>query len=670
MLARVISKGMQILRRDILIFIGIILLITAVSYYPALKNGMLEWDDNAYIINNPKIHHISLKSLSKIATSFDIGNYQPVTLLSYAIEYHFGGGNPRLYHATNIALHFANCALLFWLILLISGSSIASFITALLFGIHPMHVESVAWIAERKDVLFTFFYFSAFISYIYRIKTDRPGYCWLSFLFFIFSLLSKSMAVTLPLVLILYDYCYAKKPVLKSFKNKIPFLVAAAGIAVVNQYAQHKEFFGPGTIIFDHKLYDRIFFPAYVLIFQLIKTFIPYKLSAVYPYMHVIDGQLRANFYLYAILAAVLVTVAWRRRHTADDDFFGLSFFTLTLLPVLQIVPLPGVAITADRYNYIPSIGLFYIAGQTIARFYAEKSVNHKILRALFLFFLVSIMGLLSLLTWQRCKVWKDGATLYNDVLSMYPETEVMLNNLGLEYNKSGDHDKAIFYYNAAIRINPKYALAYHNRGAAYGGKQEWDNEIRDSEHALRLNPLYPYTYHNLGRAYLGKQNYKKAIEYYSKLIELAPDNINAYVCRALIYYEAKQYDKAIPDYLRAAPFTQQDSQLWYSLANCYFLTGKYIDAVAAYSQVITLNPNMFEAYANRGASYFYLGEYDKTIADYTATIKINPNCAMAYNGRGSAYAKKGEFAKAKKDAIKALTLGFKLPANLERLLQ
>ena len=208
----------------------LILLIVFGAFLPSLKNGFVNWDDDCYVLNSSSISSsISASNLKSIFTSFSVGHYQPLTILSYAFDYQLFKLNPYYYHLTNLILHLLNSLLVFYLIYLLSGNIGVSFITAILFGIHPLHVESVAWISERKDVLYSFFFLLSCIIYLYYLTKERNSkYYLLSLFLFLCSLLSKSMAVTLPLLLLLMDYYLKRKPNKELLLDKIPYFFLTA----------------------------------------------------------------------------------------------------------------------------------------------------------------------------------------------------------------------------------------------------------------------------------------------------------------------------------------------------------------------------------------------------------------------------------------------------------
>src|SRR3989339_472154 len=282
-------------KQNIIFPICLILIITFISYYPSLKNGFVTWDDPAYVTGNLQIRSLSLQNVKNIFTSFTMDLYTPLSNLSYAIEYNIFKLNPKIYHITNLFIHLLNCILVFWLFFLISDKISVSFLVSLLFGIHPLHVESVAWISERKDVLYAFFFLLSLISYIYYYNKKEAKYYYFALILFILSILSKPMAVTLPVILFIFDYLLNRKFTWDIFKEKILFFIIAVIFSIINLYGGT-----PPKLHYD--IFEKIFFPTYVLLFHLFKTIIPLKLSAIYPHPEKIGNFLPSIFYISFIV--------------------------------------------------------------------------------------------------------------------------------------------------------------------------------------------------------------------------------------------------------------------------------------------------------------------------------------------------------------------------------
>jgi tetratricopeptide (TPR) repeat protein len=496
-------------RPKIIISIGLILIIGSAAFLPCLNNNFVNWDDSEYVTANTAIQNLSLGSIKHIFTSFTYGNYQPLTIISFSLEYHLFKVNPFIYHLTNLILHLINCLLAFWLVFILSRKIIVSSITTILFCIHPLRVESVAWTSARKDVLYVLFFLAAIISYCYYLSNNKPAkYYFLSLILFIFSLLSKAMAITLPLVMLLVDYLLDGKPRKIMGIDKIPFFILSfifGILAVLGQYS-----LGAVRPENQFNILYKLMIASYCIIFYLNKILLPFRLSCLYAYPRMTNYPLN-SVYLYCLLIfGIMITgVVLSGRHT-KKFIFGSGIFMVTILPVLQFLPI-SQTIVADRYTYLPLLGIFYVVAEGFVWLYFKKIKYAGVMRILLFMILVGTVSCLALLTHKRCGVWRDSISLWSDCLKSYPDSETAYKNRGEAYASQGDFDKAIFDFSRAIRIDP--------------------ND--------------PTLLVNLGNAYASKSDFALAFNSYNKALQIAPQNSVAYYNRAVAYFLRKEYDNA-----------------------------------------------------------------------------------------------------------------------------
>lgn len=525
----------------IILSLCLILVIPAISFFPCLKNDFLNWDDPQYVTENKMIMQWSWRNIETIFDSIYMGHYHPLTLLSYALEYRFLKLNPFAYHLTNLILHLMNGLLVFWLIWMLKGGVLTSLVVSLFFGIHPLHVESVAWISERKDLLCSFFFLGSLIVYLTYLKTRGRRFYFLSLFLFLLSLLSKSMAVTLPLVLVLCDYRLNRKFDRKSLIEKIPFLVMAFIFVIIASFALRSSgMVDPKSSL---SFFKNIFIMSEVLTSYFSKLILPIRLSCIYPSIKGIGG-VWSYVYLTTIIGFLIAGILLGRYNKIIT--FGTLFFFITILPTLP------VKIIADRYIYIPSIGIFFIAAEGFYWLYRSQLEPIKIVKPILAILLIGILGTFSFLTWERCQVWRDNISLWNDVLKNYPNIPVAYNNRGEAYLRRGDYDKAIFDYDQALRINPNYNKAYNlydNRGSAYLMKGDYERAIADYDQALRIRPNDANSHHNRGTAYLYKGDPEKAISDFNKALEINPGYAETYFNKALACEKIGHLKEAIEAY-------------------------------------------------------------------------------------------------------------------------
>ena len=615
------------------IFISLLLILTLsfIAFFPVFKNGFVTLDDDIYIVGNSVIKDVSWKNIKEIFSSFCLGNYHPATMLSYLIEYYFFGLDPSIYHATNFFIHFLNCLLVFLLIFLISKNYFVSLVTTLLFAVHPLHVESVAWVSERKDVLYSFFYLGALISYIYYLKKDQLlRFYYFALLLFTVSLLSKAMAVTLPLMLYAIDYFFNRKSDKSRFWEKMPFLSLSVIFGTVAVFAQYSS-----DAVSHTTFLMRIGAASYGIIFYLKKLFLPIELCCFYPYPEIKAGTLlKELMFLPMIVVFFILTITMSAKYK-KKLIFGSLFFVISLLPVLQFIPV-GQAIAADRYMYLASIGVFYIISELLCWVYLRKNKYEKYARFMLVFIIAGIICLLSILTHKRASVWKDGISLWSDVIRKYPVNSNAYYGRGLAYYNDSNFENALSDYNRAIELEPNFTDAYNARGAAYFKKRNFENAISDYNKALKLKPGLVASYYNRGVAYAKKGNFENAILDYNKAIELKPEHIDAYYQRGLAYGMEGDHDNVINDN----------------------------------KKVIELNPFYIKAYNNLGIAYTIKSDFETAVSYFNIAIEVDEAYSEAYYNRAKAYFHKREFKKSLQDVRKAQELNYAVqPEFLEKLI-
>lgn len=506
---RILKKDAGFFNYKVKILIASILIAGLISYLPALRNGFVNWDDIAYVSDNKVIQDFSLRNTGKIFTSFFHGNYQPVTMLTYMLEFRFFKLSPFIYHFTNLTLHLFNSLLVFLFFRILSKNATVSAITAILFSIHPLGVESVAWVSERKNVLYAFFFLNAIICYCYYLQKDRQKrFYYFSLILFFLSLLSKSMAMTLPLILFIIDYFLNRKFDRNAIIDKIPFFELSFIIGVVAIWSQYS--IGDKAGLDSFNLFKKIGVASFAVNFYLYKLLVPVKLSCLYPY----SGTEKASVYILSFFALLFILVGFflSKKYTKKIIFASL-FFVITLLPVLQIFPI-GRTIVADRYMYISSLGFFYIISEAVFWLFAKGLKRFQLIRNVFFIILVLVIPILSFLTWNKCKAWKDSISLWSDVLNNYPNIALAYNNRGGVYSLNGELAKAISDFNACIKLDPYHEVAYLNRAL---------------------------TYYKMG-------NLEAAISDLTKALEIVPDDIRAYESRAFLYMKIGEHEKARKD--------------------------------------------------------------------------------------------------------------------------
>ena len=475
--------------------------VCAMAFAPSMSDQLTNWDDDGFVTNNLAIRSLAPENIGHMFTDTHYrGNYYPLTQLSYAVEYHFFQTSPEVYHFDNILLHTVNSVLVLGLIFLISGKVEVALIAALLFAVHPLRVESVTWVSERKDVLYALFFISSLISYVLYLKKPKELKFYLLALgLFLLSVLSKGMAVSLPLALILLDFLKGRKITRRALIDKIPFFAISVIFGYVAVHAQKASGSVEGLAGFS--IVNKLLYASYALVFYLEKTVLPFKLSAIYPYPDSISP-----LYPLAIICLALC-VAYSLKRT-KKIFFGTAFFFFTIVFVLQILAV-GKFIAADRYTYIPLIGVFYLYGEGFSAWVAwRRKRGHRNL-GLYYLALGLLIASFAKLTYERTQVWHDSYTLMSDVLKQYP------NSVDARINRAlvtDDGNAAIADYTVAIEHDPSRTVAYNNRGLLHYNRGEFAKAIQDYDAGIRGDPSYSNLYFNrMLYHYYYKKDYPKA---------------------------------------------------------------------------------------------------------------------------------------------------------------
>jgi len=638
-------------------FIPFIIIITAIVFANTLGNGFVDnWDDNGYVLNNEIIKQLNWKNLKEIFSSFCIGIYHPLTILSYTIEYKLFGLNPFSFHITNYILHILNAILVYLFLKRFTGKPWVAAITSLFFAIHPMHVESVAWISERKDVLYTFFFLLSLNSYSkYLITGEKITSLIWSFIWFFLSLMSKSAAVCLPLVLVLMDYYHHKKLTWKILIPKIPFFLLALFFGILAVSSQRSV-----GAIYDltplFSIIERVFLVSYSTVYYIFKVFAPFNLSTLHFYPVKSGGMLPIEYYLALPALLLLIWGVFKSGSFKHELIFGLLFYFVTIAMVLQIIP-AGRAIVSERYSYVPYIGIFFIFGQFFSYIKDKKFSFSSRIKSIVSIVLIVLTVLYSFLTYERNKVWKNGIVLFTDVIEKYPDQEFAWLARGNTKNGEGDFDGALADYNKAIRLNPDYSEALNNRAYIKEGKGDFDGALADYNKAIQLNPDYPEAFNNRGNVYNKINKFDSALADYNIAIKMKPDYTDAFYNRGNVYNKINKFDSALADFtitIQMKPdFPDALNDRGISLLNL----NRMDESLRDFNKAIELNPQYAEAYNNRGNVYNKINKFDSALADFTIAIKMKPDFPEAFYNRGISLANLNRMDESLRDFNKAIEL-------------
>jgi protein O-mannosyl-transferase len=591
-------------RRFDLILAIAIGIVTLAVFLPSRQFDFLLWDDDVNIKNNEAVMaELSSESVKAMFSTSVIGGYNPLSNLSFAVENHYFGLEPKVFHTTNVLLHVAATLLVFLLFRKLGLSLFVSSLVALLFGIHPMRIESVAWITERKDVLYSFFFLIASILYISYYQTRKWYFYILSLLVFVLSLLSKIQAVSLPLALILIDYHFEGRFRFRQVWNKAPYflLSLATGIAGI-YFLQQQGSLETDTII---PLHDRAFVGSFSFLVYVVKAIFPYQMSAIYPF------PANLNWMHYSSMGVVLILafLIWKMKRWRKEMVFGSLFFLVNVMFVLQVVG-AGQGYIADRFTYLPYIGLFFLVA-----WFLEQLGSGKMKIPVYIGTAAYVILMLAM-TSNHLGVWKNTETLFSNVLEHYPNVAVAHNNMGKYFREGNNYEKAIYHYTEALRINPEGWNTYSNRGKALFDLGRADEALADLNKSLEINPDFDEALSNRGAVLSSKGMFAESLADLEKAIKINPQNTTAYSNRSLTFYNLRQYDRCIEDINTYLRFKPNDADMINMRALSYSNLGRDAEAMADFNQAIVLNPRQGVFYQNRSLHHNKMGDRRSALVD------------------------------------------------------
>jgi tetratricopeptide (TPR) repeat protein len=590
-----------------------ILLATVIVYLPSLRNALTNWDDNQYLLNNPLVNQLSFQTLASLfkPTTYVLGNYHPLTLLTYALEWHFAGANPFVYHVTSLLLHLASTLLVCRVVLaLTAGNARSALVTAALFALHPMHVESVAWISERKDVLYTVFFLGSLLMYLRHGASGRVRDLAGSLLLFLLSLLSKGQAVVLPAVMLLAD-AYQRRPLTRrSLLAKSPFFLLALVFGVIAVLAQWT---GGNINNQNLPLWQSLFFASWGLVLYLVRFVVPAPLSAFHPYPLGPDGTLPLWVWSGPLVALAIAIAIFRTRSRRRDLYFGVLFFVLTIAPVLQLLSV-GRAFVAERYTYVPYIGLCWIVGQAWPGAAAAGGrTRTRALRAL----VVAVIAGFALISGFRTRVWKDSVTLWTDVLAKSPACTLALVNRAQALIDAGQFSRAAGDCEKVVALNPRDARAYDQ----YGGALDYCGRYREAVTVLDRGVALDSTNHSLyvsrGVAYAGLGQDGPALRDVTRALSIDPTDTNARLQRGRLYLDRlRRYDLAAADYAEVLGRDPGNATAGCNLGLALARGGRLTDALRQLDRVAETSPRMAKVYEIRATVRAALGDSVRARSD------------------------------------------------------
>lgn len=609
-----------------LIYIAILIVATLIAFFPTLSCGFVEWDDPANLLQNPQLKEIgetwNWQAIKNIFITDINGNYNPIPIFTFALEKYFFApvpeASPFVFHFNNLLLHIACTISVFVLFLRLKLGNTGALIGALFFAIHPMRVESVAWVTERKDVLYGLFYILSLLSYIKYISSNTKKWTWYAaaLTLAILSCISKVQAVTLPLSFVAIDYYLDRKWLSPKILiiEKLPWWLLSLTFGLINiYYLQKGDYVASAYHISDYNILDKIAIGAYSYATYIAKWIFPYKMTHYYDYPSQIP---MLAYVLIAIIPLALFSIlSYAKRKQHKFLIFGWLFFTVNVIFMLQIVSV-GNAFLADRFTYIAYIGLFFIVGKAYElftlRFPAYTRYTIAPLAGYFILF--------AFMTFNQSKVWANTTTLCEHNIKCYPE-----NYYG--YNQAGMNLLRMSFPDDNNKIDEATSLKRLQQAQQYF---QFANTM-DSLSGRKSPAISSDIFQNLGVTYGLTNNNALAIYCFSQAILLTPKSIDAYKNRAYQYFLNKQFQLAIEDYNIAIQYAPNEDDFYYQRANCYYSLKVLPNAMQDLDKAISLNatnPNYFIA---RSVVYRSLDNIVEARADAHKAQSLGVNVPQQY---------------------------------------
>jgi len=611
-------------------------LVTSVAFFPALQNNFVNFDDNAYVYENPKVTAgLTRSGIIWAFTQCHSSNWHPLTWLSHMLDCQLYGLNAGGHHLTSVLLHTVVAILLFIVLQEMTGAIWKSAFVAAVFAIHPLRVESVAWISERKDILCGLFFMLTLAAYVHLLRAPSVGRYLMVVLLYALGLMCKPMLVSLPLVLLLIDYWPLHRftnpsSTRRLVLEKLPLIGLAAVSCLVTLFAQRST-----TASIDHiPLTSRIGNAAVAYMIYVAQMFWPLRLAPFYP--HPADEQLAPGVIdqlpawqtvlaIVAIIGISIAVVLWRRER--PYVFTGWFWYLVMLGPVIGIVQV-GLQAHADRYTYLPQIGLYVLVSWGLAHLIAWRQAGRRVLVAAVAIVLVSLIWIAR----AQVRYWHDSETLWEHTLAVTKDNDFPHYGLGDVYFARGEVNKALTEFRSALDLRPDSPYAHNDIGLVLAKMGRLDEAVDHLKAAIRILPNHPTAHYTLGNALLKKAQTNDAIKEFEQQLVLQPDHAPARYNLALALLNQGQLNQAIAQYEKTIELRPDYAEAYYGLGNCYIEQGDPEKASKQYEQALKLSPSLVEARNNLATILCQRGEIDRAISELEEAIRVQPDNIDALN--------------------------------------
>ena len=661
----------------------LVMLLTVVAFFPVLQNGFVDWDDDVNIFKNLNYRGLGWKQLRWMFTNFSLGHYQPLSWVTLGLDYVLWGMNPFGYHLTNLILHGVNALIFYFVALRLLSAAFrksidsrelplreAAGFAALLFSLHPLRVESVAWVTERRGLLAGTFFLLSVLCYLRASAVPEGGGTRLRWMAaavttYGLSLLSKASGLALPVVFLALDVyplgrlggglrSWLRPEKRKVLWEKVPCLLLALAAVAGALIAEHEK--GAVHSLQEYGIFSRIGQAFFGLTFYPWKTLVP---SGLFPMYGVVGEAVPAYWpfhptkevilALSIIIALAISVILFLLRHRWPAGLCNWVCYVSILAPVLGIVRI-GVQIAADRYGYLACLGWAMLAGGGVIHLWRLWMGGLIGLGRLSLTGTLAVGVLVGFgtLTWKQTQVWRNSDTLFGHVLAVSPRSKIAHLNLGYILADRGELDEAVKHYRQSLQLDPDYPSALFDLAEALSRQGKLDEAIQSYRHFIRINhslfALRLVAYNSIGIILAKQGKLEEAAEFYRQAIEIAPTFAEAHNNLGYILAGRGKLDEAMGHYRKALDLNPAFALAHVNLGDALVLRGEVDEAIGHFRKALESAPGLATAHYSLGRALAGKGQLGKAIEQYGEAVKSDPSYAVAYYDMGDAYFKRGEY--------------------------
>ena len=626
-------------RQDVLVLVALGLLVV-VSYLPAMLWGGFVWDDNLYIKVDPVRDVSGLWQIWFSPSAIDgERHYWPLVYTTFWLEHKLWGFDPTGYHIVNVLLHLANTLLVWHLVrrLAVPGA----WVVAAVFAVHPLHVESVAWVIERKDVLSGLFYLAAALGWMRFVEKPHPRRYALPLVLYAAGLLSKSIVVTLPVALLIWHWWKQGRVTSADLLRLVPFCVVGLVITIGDlSFARSIV-----PVSFDYSLAERALIAARALWFYTGKLLWPTSLAVIYPRWDIYVADPLAWGYLIAAVA--LAVVLWHfRSQLGRGPLAGALFFVVTLSPILGFVDYGYMkyAFVADRYQYLAGIGVMAVVIGAAA--YGVGRLPSLWQRGV-LGVAAVVLVVLGMLTWRQASIYRDEETFNRHIIALNPQARNAYRHLGNALYKQKRYEEALDAFRVAVAQRPNYAKVHVGLGSVLNKLERYKEAETHLHRAIELDPKAKHSHLRLGNALYEQGRYAEAVDAYRVAIEQRPDDATAHANLGMALNKLERYDQAETHLRRAIALDSKTKHGHRHLGNALYEQGRHAEAIDAYRVAIEQRPDDAVAHANLGAALNILGRNEEAETHLHRAIALDSKTKHGHRHLGNALYGQGRYAEA-----------------------